>query len=82
VNFLEPSQTLTKDDKGVELATPISIPFCISFRLLTLTVFLASQVFHCNEINAIVPSIANIVITTISSTNVNAFFVLFIVKKS
>jgi hypothetical protein len=39
----------------------------ISFVLL---VFLASAEYHCKEINAIVPRIARIVITTISSTNV------------
>jgi len=36
--------------------------------------------YHCNEINAIVQRIANIVITTINSTNVNPFLFIIIFK--
>jgi hypothetical protein len=43
-----------------------------------LTESLEDALYHCNDINAIVHRIARIVITTISSTRVNAFLFLFI----
>gem|GEM_PF-1093796 len=46
----------------------------------TLALSLALFEYHCKLINAIVHNMANIVITTISSTNVNpCFFIFFIV---
>ena len=45
---------------------------------LSLVESLASLEYHCSEIKAIVHRIASIVITTISSTRVNAF--LFAVR--
>gem|GEM_PF-677546 len=50
-------------------------------KSLNLTLFLVSFEYHCKLINAIVHSIASIVITTISSTRVKAFFCLFIKTK-
>ena len=50
----------------------------ISFKSLCLIVFLLSFEYHWNDKKAIVQSIARIVITTISSTRVKAFFELVI----
>ena len=56
--------------------------FILSVRLLMFVILLlslASAEYPERDIKAIVPRIANIVITTISSTNVKAFFVLLII---
>jgi hypothetical protein len=56
-----------------------SKPFSIFAKSVNLTESLASLEYQLKEINHIVQRIANIVITTISSTNVKAFiFCLFI----
>ena len=43
-----------------------------------LTLSLADSLYHCKLTNAIVPKMANIVITTIYSTNVNPSFCLLV----
>jgi hypothetical protein len=70
-----------KDIKGLQVAFSALIFHIKLFKSLVLLVFLASLLYHCKDIKAIVPKIASIVITTISSTKVNAFLVFFIKKE-
>jgi hypothetical protein len=67
-------------DKVPYLASSIVTLLKRALTSESLLLSLASAEYHCKEIKAIVPRIANIVTTTISSTNVKAFFVLLIIR--